>query len=487
MSTNKDKFTPCLKKKYSTDKYGIINIRFTQNRKSQYFSTKIRIHEKYWNPTKHQVRENHKESDKYNNLISNRKKELERELGSVKDIDKVKEREKLSFVKYLLNEIDHLEQRKRIGTSKRYKTSYYHLEGYLKSIGKSDLLFSDIDVLFVRDFETYILGQNIKNNTSKNYINCIKRLYNQSVRMNIFIPSTNPFILYVNRKEQVQKKRLSKLEFEKIINTTIVKGDPLFNTRNYFLFQVMSQGLRVGDLLTMRFSNIIEGRLKFFQWKTKKPHSILINDNMMMILKEYIDVDTTEIFKTKWGFKVDNERFSMTYDEMKAKYKEITKKSINGTLMTKGIPQEVIKWKSHLDSVRFKVFGQLVIKLHQFSKKHPTDFIFPILRNEDFKDVSFLSDTTLTKYQYNQISSKTSYYNKTLKKLQSHCEISTNLSSHISRHTFTDFMLMESIDVYDISKSLGHSKLSTTEHYLKEFSQNRVDDSTSKVNGLFSI
>ena len=46
---------------------------------------------------------------------------------------------------------------------------------------------------------------------------------------------------------------------------------------------------------------------------------------------------------------------------------------------------------------------------------------------------------------------------------------------------------MESIDVYDISKSLGHSKLATTEHYLKEFSTDRVDESNLKVNSGYSV
>ncbi len=40
---NKVTFTPCLRKKYSNDKDGIINIRVTENRKSKYFSLKINI------------------------------------------------------------------------------------------------------------------------------------------------------------------------------------------------------------------------------------------------------------------------------------------------------------------------------------------------------------------------------------------------------------------------------------------------------------
>ena len=125
---------------------------------------------------------------------------------------------------------------------------------------------------------------------------------------------------------------------------------------------------------------------------------------------------------------------------------------------------------------------------NQIPTTNPDNFIFPILRDTDFMDVAFQGDTKLSKYQYNQISSKTALYNKNLKKIQTACGITTKLSSHISRHTYTDFMLMEDgIDVYDISKSLGHTRLATTEHYLREFSTDRVDDSNLKVNSRFSV
>ena len=480
-------FDGCLKKKYSKDNYGIINIRMTKDRVSDYFSTKEKLKCSNWDYKKNRVKEKYEDSERLNKLIQDRIDDLKKQYGITQSVELVKQNNNGSFLKYLNDEIEYLENVKRIGTSKRYRTTYYNLKKYLSSKNKSDLLFSDIDSTFVRSYESSLISQGIKNNTTKNYINCIKRLFNQSVRQNIFIPSVNPFIFYVNRKEPVEKKRLSKLDFEKIIELKLEKKDTLYNTKNFFLFQVFSQGLRVGDLLTLRFKNIIEGRIKFFQGKTKKPHTILINDNMMMILRDYIDVDTKKYLDMKWKFKTDSVEYTMTYDEMRTKYKEIVKDSLKGNLLSKGIPKEVINWKNHLDSVRFKIHGNLLIELHKFSKSNPDRFIFPILNPTDFKSVEFLGDTKLTKYQYNKISSKTTLYNKNLKNLQKLCGLNTNLSSHISRHTYTDLMLMGNTDVYDISKSLGHTKLATTEHYLKDFSEERVDDSNTKMNNQFSV
>jgi len=65
-----------------------------------------------------------------------------------------------------------------------------------------------------------------------------------------------------------------------------------------------------------------------------------------------------------------------------------------------------------------------------------------------------------------------------LKKVQEACRIETNLSSHISRHTFTNLLLqMEGVNLYDVSLSLGHSNIKVTEHYLRTgFNTEKLDE-----------
>jgi site-specific recombinase XerD len=488
MSKDKVTFTACLKKKYSTDKEGIVNIRITRNRASTYVSLKEKIRVNYWDFKRCKLKESYEDYERLAKLINDKILELKGHYGILKDVELVKEKSKSSYLTYLLDEVDYLEKMKSIGTSKRYRTAYFHLKEYLISRGKSDLLFSEIDPSFVRNYEAYFTHIGLRKNTIKNYVNCLRRLYNQAMKQGLVTPTINPFIFYVNHKEPVEKRRLSQVEFERIIKYKPEPDSTLFHTKSYFLFQVFSQGLRVGDLLTLRFKNINEGRLVFFQSKTKRPHTVLVNDNMVMILKDYIDVDTNKILNQRWRFKQSGEDYLLTYSELLLKYKEIQKQHLAGIIASGDLPKEIVSWKKTVDDVRFKLYSMILPVIQKYAKSNPDKFIFPILRDDDFAEVSFQGDSRLSKYQYNQISSKTALYNKNLKKLQSACEISTKLSSHISRHTYTDFMLMEDgIDVYDISKSLGHTRLATTEHYLREFSVDRVDDSNLKVNSRFSV
>ena len=172
-------FTPCLRKKLKLDKHGIINIRITHNRKSTYVSLKEKIAERFWNDNTHEIRA-HKdfpadERLRLNELIENKIAELKNTFKATDDVDKTKSNAKLSFIDFLNAELGQLELRNKIGTYKRYKTTYYHIIGFLATKGKTDLLFPEITTSFVRDFETHILSQKtikgtlVKQNTGDDY------------------------------------------------------------------------------------------------------------------------------------------------------------------------------------------------------------------------------------------------------------------------------------------------------------------------------
>jgi site-specific recombinase XerD len=58
-------------------------------------------------------------------------------------------------------------------------------------------------------------------------------------------------------------------------------------------------------------------------------------------------------------------------------------------------------------------------------------------------------------------------YNDRLKDWAKAAEISKNLHSHVGRHTFATLGLTSGIDIYTVSKMLGHSELKLTERYAK--------------------
>lgn len=68
-----------------------------------------------------------------------------------------------------------------------------------------------------------------------------------------------------------------------------------------------------------------------------------------------------------------------------------------------------------------------------------------------------------------------SKYNEKLKRLGKAAGLSKNLTSHVGRHTFATLMLTQGVDIYTVSKLLGHKSLSTTQIYAKIIDKKKDD------------
>ena len=104
-------------------------------------------------------------------------------------------------------------------------------------------------------------------------------------------------------------------------------------------------------------------------------------------------------------------------------------------------------------------------------------FVFPLLNDNDFKEIEDEDFSELTEYQYRKFQSVRSYYNKLLKLIANQAKINKRLTSHLARHSYTSLMvdLGENINLFDLMTSLGHKHLSTTQTYIKRISNKNID------------
>lgn len=73
--------------------------------------------------------------------------------------------------------------------------------------------------------------------------------------------------------------------------------------------------------------------------------------------------------------------------------------------------------------------------------------------------------------------------NRSLKILSTKCGINKSVSMHKAKHSFADYAVKNEVGVRLLSKLLGHTKLSTTEHYLKDFYHKEESDTMIKLFG----
>jgi site-specific recombinase XerD len=113
------------------------------------------------------------------------------------------------------------------------------------------------------------------------------------------------------------------------------------------------------------------------------------------------------------------------------------------------------------------------------------DFIFPFLDcDNDYSDPIELR---------RQISSKNVLTNRNLKKLVEILnekvekkelaapKITEKVSFHVSRHSFAQHAVESGLDLYELMQTLRHSKLETTQKYLKGLDEELADKAMKKV------
>jgi integrase/recombinase XerD len=100
-------------------------------------------------------------------------------------------------------------------------------------------------------------------------------------------------------------------------------------------------------------------------------------------------------------------------------------------------------------------------------------FIFPFLN-----DIDIINELV--------VNSRITYVNKYLKELAKYCGIFKNLSTHVSRHTYTDLALLATDEnIYKVQRSLGHSSVKTTEIYSrKRLSYERISPIPGIINKI---
>lgn len=123
---------------------------------------------------------------------------------------------------------------------------------------------------------------------------------------------------------------------------------------------------------------------------------------------------------------------------------------------------------------RFLPLNSKMLNILEKYKNNNSVFVFPMLKGFEKADKQQI---------VSRISSCNLDLNRALKKIAKFVLIEKNLSLHVSKHSFADYALKNNVDLLHISKLLGHTKLATTEHYLRDFYNKEQADVMNKLFG----
>ena len=98
-----------------------------------------------------------------------------------------------------------------------------------------------------------------------------------------------------------------------------------------------------------------------------------------------------------------------------------------------------------------------------------TKYVFPILLKDEMTPIQIENRKHKTRKQYN----------KDLKEIAFHCEIDTNLTSYVARHSFANSLKQLGVATDVISEALGHQNLAVTQAYLKDLDSSVIDEASA--------
>jgi site-specific recombinase XerD len=278
-----------------------IIFRLTHNRKTTSISSGYSTRKKFWDVKNRCLRSSYTGTEsvqRLNNLLTKRKSHYIDQITKIQEKDELKylsvkqlkgklivntsDQRVFTFVEHLIKD---LEAAKRIGTAVSYTDTLRSLK---KFRSQKDLTFNELNLDFLKKYETDYLSRGNSLGGLAVYMRTIRAIYNKAIKAGIAEEEGYPFKHYTIRNGKTRKRAIPMEAIKKIKGLKLKRNTTLYRDRNIFLMSFYLQGMPYSDLAHLKVSNIIDGRIQYDRQKTKEPFDIKIPDQLWPVIKVFI-------------------------------------------------------------------------------------------------------------------------------------------------------------------------------------------------------
>lgn len=284
------------KKPNNQGEYPLV-IRITKDRRSTYLYTGQYIGLKYWDKVKGIVRKSHPNAVRLNNLLIAKLAEANKTLLALSSekrdysTQSVKKEiiapvSKITFKEIANRYLEELNKNKKIN---QYKTDNARVNHLMRFAQNNHLTFIEIDETFLRRFISYLkIEKNLSQRSIINTLIVIRTLYNRAIKQGVIERKYYPFGKDKIRIKfpETEKIGLNKNEIRIIEDLNDLTAQEA-HVRNVWLFSFYLAGMRVGDVINIKWSDIYDGRLHYRMNKNAKLLSLKLPKKVSPILKCY--------------------------------------------------------------------------------------------------------------------------------------------------------------------------------------------------------
>lgn len=222
-------------------------------------------------------------------------KAMEKDFTATTLVEKVTNPIKVKTVgDVFLDYIGRLTAEKRTGYMLSVKQVYNSLLKFNKHL---NIYFPDIDISWLRKYETWLRSNNIKENTIGIRFRTLRAIYNLAIEENIVKAEYYPFKKYKVSKlhEETVKRAITKEDINKILSYK--SSNPFTRLPiDLFTFSYFMGGINFVDMAYLTKDNIIDNRLIYSRRKTSKLIKLPLQPKAIELILKYADPDNLYLF-----------------------------------------------------------------------------------------------------------------------------------------------------------------------------------------------
>jgi integrase len=290
-------------------------LRIIKDRKPKYVSLGIAVEAKFWDDAKQCVIKKHPNAERMNNYIQHKKTEaMDVVLDLVTDSKYVEVKtlknaihglSPIDFFPFGFKYIKIYESKGQIGTYNKFHAVLTKMQKYVDG---SNFTLTDLTLNFLKQYETYCRKEykNSTNTITSNF-KCIRRILNEAILQDKLPYEKNPFLKYKMTSEKTEIVFLTEEELTILENYSLKPGTMKDHHRNLYLFACNAGGIRISDLLQLKWENYDGQHILLNTQKTGSVVSILLPSKAKAMLEKYKKPDSkNDDFIFPFLYKSDN-------------------------------------------------------------------------------------------------------------------------------------------------------------------------------------
>ena len=274
-----------------------IVLRVIQNRKPLYYQIGYSVKPSDWDAKAAVVKKSYPNAARLNHLILKRKTEVseimlkaEQEERSVSNKllkKKIRNGNNSSFNSVADEHLSDLLKLKKFNQHSGEKPRVNHFKKFLEN---EDISFQSIDSALLKKFMIYLKSErHLKERSIMNCLIVIRTIFNKAISEGIVESKYYPFgpgKIQIKFSES-KKVGLNESEIKQLEDINLDNIPIQFHARNIWLTSFYLAGIRISDIIKLKWCDINDGRLMYVMGKNSKVVSLKIPDKATAIIELY--------------------------------------------------------------------------------------------------------------------------------------------------------------------------------------------------------